>query len=91
MPSIVPLPKACILPGFLPASSPSKTFPGRGWQERGEAFISQSYDVDCTTQKGMEVLAVPLPGTSGERGQKVTEAGRRKSWGDIAPQHVKVA
>lgn len=55
------------------------------------AFISQSYDVDCTTQKGMEVLAVPLPGTSGERGQKVTEAGRRKSWGDIAPQHVKVA
>lgn len=53
------------------------------------AFISQSYDVDCTTQKGTEVLAVPLPGTSGERGQKVTEAGRRKSWGDTAPQRVK--
>lgn len=31
--------------------------------DRGVAFTPQSYDVGFTTQKGTEVLAVPLPVT----------------------------
>lgn len=67
MPSIVPLPMACILPGFLPASFPRKTLQGLAG-EKGVAFIQQSYNVGFTTPKGTEVLAVPLPVTLGERG-----------------------
>lgn len=85
MPRIVPLPKACILPGFLPASSPRKTSQGLAG-ERGVAFIAQSCDVGFTTVKGTEVLAVPLPVTLGERGQNVSELGRGKHGGDNAKE-----
>lgn len=50
--------------------------------------MPQNYDVGFSTQKGTEVLAVPLPETLGERGQKVTEPAE-ESTGSNAPQHVK--
>lgn len=49
--------------------------------------MPQNYDVGFSTQKGTEVLAVPLPETLGERGQKVREPAE-ESTGSNAPQHV---